>query len=396
MTYPRVVLLPQKAQPFFFRHPWVYPGAIASIEGEPRDGDVVDLIADTGNFVARGIYNSWSKIRVRLYSWDSQRDLDEDFFRERLMQAIRLRSALLDLDRPQSACRLVFSEADGLSGLTVDRYDRWLTVQFTARGLADRREMLADLLMDLVQADGIFLRTERAVGEMEGLALQDGPLRGGNPPRLITIDEDGVLFRVNVSEGQKTGFYLDQRQNRQAVASLARNRRVLDGFCYTGGFGLHAARAGAREVLGIDVSETAIALARENAVLNACANVAYKSADVFDFLEELVGSSARFDMVILDPPKFARSRRALDGALRGYRRLQGLVLRVLESDGLLVMCCCSGLISELMLEEVLAQAAMANKRPVQILERRGQASDHPVALTCPESRYLKCLIARVP
>jgi 23S rRNA (cytosine1962-C5)-methyltransferase len=214
-------------------------------------------------------------------------------------------------------------------------------------------------------------------------------------PRSIEIEENGLRFLVNIAEGQKTGFYLDQRDNRQAVARLASGRRVLDAFCYTGGFGLFAARAGAGEVLGVDASESALNLARANARLNDLANVSFVQADVFDQLESLVKEGQRFGLIILDPPKFARARNAIELALRGYRRLQTLALKLLESDGFLVTCCCSGLITMSMLDDLLAQLAAEEGRTVQILERRGQALDHPVSVACPESNYLKCLISRV-
>jgi len=395
MTVPRVVLLPRRARPFYGRHPWVYPGAIAGVEGEPADGAEVDLVSRSGDFVARGLYNSRSKLRVRLYAWTPDTSLDRDFFRARLDAAIRLRRSVLGLDGPGRACRLVFSEADGLSGLTVDRYDQWLVVQFTSLGLAQRRELFADLLMELIGPRGICLRTERGIGSLEGLELSDGPLRGEVPAEPIPIEDQGLRFLVHLTQGQKTGFYLDQRDNRLAVARLAGGRRVLDAFCYTGGFGLHAARAGAREVVGLDVSEPALALARVNAERNGLHNFSFVQGDVFDRLDALVQAGERFGLVVLDPPKFARARHAIEEALRGYRRLQMQALRLLEPDGILVTCCCSGLIDAGMLETLLAELAMEQRREVQILERRGQAPDHPVAVTCPESSYLKCLICRV-
>jgi 23S rRNA (cytosine1962-C5)-methyltransferase len=395
MTAARVVLQPRRARPFYGRHPWVYAGAIAAVEGEPADGDVVDLVSHTGNFIARGLHNSRSKIRVRLYSWSPDLPLDRSFFHERLEAALRLRGPLLGLDGPGRACRLVFSEADGLSGLTVDRYDRWLVVQFTSLAMAQRRDLLADLLEELAHPEGILLRTERGIGQLEGLELQDGPLRGSLPGGPVEIVEDGQRFLVNIAEGQKTGFYLDQRDNRRTVAGFAAGRRVLDAFCYTGGFGLHAARAGAVSVLGVDVSEPALALARDNARLNGLENITFACADVFDHLNALVTAGERFGLVVLDPPKFARSRQAIEEALRGYRRLQMMALRLLEPDGVLVTCCCSGLITVDMLEDLLAQLAAEERRDVQILARLGQAPDHPIAVACPETSYLKCLLCRV-
>jgi len=391
----RVILSPRRAKPFYARHPWVYAGAIERVEGNPADGDVVDLYSHGNHFIARGLYNSQSKIRVRLYIWHPDVALDAHFFRERIAAALRLREMLPDWNKPGGACRLIFSEGDGLCGLTVDRYDRWLVVQFTALGLAQRREMLAGLLAEQLQPEGIYLRTERGIGELEGIELQDGPLRGAPPQGPIVVDEEGVRFLVNIAEGQKTGFYLDQRDNRGAVARLARGRHMLDAFCYTGGFGLRAARAGATSVLGVDLSEPALALARENARLNQVTNVSFERADVFMRLQTLHEEGKRFGLIVLDPPKFARARNAVEEALRGYRRLQTLALRLLDSDGILVTCCCSGLITLSMLEDLLAQLAAEEKCAIQILERLGQGPDHPVMATCPESNYLKCLVCRV-
>jgi 23S rRNA (cytosine1962-C5)-methyltransferase len=394
MDLPRVLLRARRARPFYGRHPWVFAGAIEAVEGEPGDGDVVDVVSHAGHFVARGLYNSQSKIRVRLYSWAADVPLDDAFFRDRLAAALRLRESILKLSGPGRACRLVFSEGDGLSGCTVDRYDRWLVVQFTALAMARRRDLIADLLEEMLQPEGIYLRTERGVGQMEGLELQDRLLRGWVPAEPVTIEENGLRFLVHLTEGQKTGFYLDQRDNRRAVASLSAGRRVLDGFCYSGGFGLQAARAGAREVIGVDASEPALALARENARINGLERVSFVREGVFPFLDRLDQAGERFGMVILDPPKFARKRDAVDEALRGYRRLQTLGLRLLEPDGIFVTCCCSGLITMTMLEELLSQVAAEVRRDVQILDWRGQAPDHPVAVACPETSYLKCLISR--
>ncbi|MCI0639741.1 MAG: class I SAM-dependent rRNA methyltransferase [Gemmataceae bacterium] len=395
MSLPRVILKPKRARPFFGRHPWVFAGAVAEVQGEPADGAVVDLVSHAGNFIARGLYNSRSKIRVRLYSWDSETALDESFFRERLARAVALRRDVLGLGGPGQACRLVFSEADGLSGLAVDQYDRWLVVQFTGLGLAERRDMFAGQLADLLQPEGIYLRTERGIGQLEGLELHDGLLRGQVPREPIVIEENGVRFHVLLTEGQKTGFYLDQRDNRQVVAKLARDRRVLDAFCYSGGFGLHAAKAGAAQVLGVDASEPALELARGNARLNELDNITYEKHDVFDKLDALVDAGEQFGMVILDPPKFARAGHAVEEAMRGYRQLQTQAIKLLEPGGKLVVCCCSGLITRDMLHDLLAQLSAEHKRDIQILESRGPAPDHPTAATCPETQYLKCIICRL-
>lgn len=390
-----VILRSRRAKPFFSRHPWVYAGAIAEVQGNPADGDEVEVFSHGGHFIARGLYNGRSRVRVRLYCWEVNRPLDESFWRQRLEDAIRLRRDVLRLVEPGKACRLVFSEGDGLSGLTVDWYAGWLVMQFTGLGLALRREMLLRILVELLQPRGVILRTEKSIAPLEGLDLSDGVLWGQAPSELVLIEENGVVFLVDLLSGQKTGLYLDQRENHRAVSRYAANRRVLDAFCYTGGFGLHAARAGVVEVLGVDSSAAAIRLAQRNAERNHLPNVRFVEGEVFRFLEELARTGERFGLVILDPPKFAHRQSAVENALKGYRRLLALSLLLLEPGGVLVTCCCSGLISMEMLEELAAQSATKARRHLQILERHYQPADHPVAVACRESSYLKCLIKRV-
>jgi 23S rRNA (cytosine1962-C5)-methyltransferase len=389
------VLKPKRAQPFYGRHPWVFAGAIERIDGEPSDGEEIDVVSHGGNFVARGLFNSQSKIRIRLYSWEKEAPLDAAFFRDRLARAIRLRHDVLKLNRPSAAYRVAFSESDYLSGMVVDRYGEWLAVQFTALGLAKRREMIAEALRELLNPRGIYLRTEKGIGKLEGVELHDEVLWGEPPPPDLTIDDNRLRVLVNLAEGQKTGYYLDQRDNRLAVAGLCAGKRVLDAFCYSGGFGLHAARAGAAEVLGVDASESALVLARRNASVNELSNIAFETADVFHHLADLAAIRRQFDVVILDPPKFARNRGAVPEALKGYRRLHQLALKLLAKDGVLVSCCCTGLISLEELEDVIAQVAVDARRDLQILARRGPAPDHPIAITCRETGYLKCVISRV-
>lgn len=395
MTIPKVILKPKRAQPFYGRHPWVFAGAIDRVEGDPGDGAEVELVSGTGNFVARGLFNGQSKIRVRLYSWEPDVPLDRAFFRDRLERAISLRHHVLHLAGPDRGYRIAFSESDFLSGLIVDRYADWLSVQFTALVMGQRREMIADVLRELLSPRGVYLRTEKGIGKLEGLELHDGPLWGEPPPPDLTIEENGLRFLVNLAEGQKTGYYLDQRDNRAAVARLCPGKRVLDAFCYTGGFGLYAAKAGASEVLGVDGSEPALDLARRNAIANGLGQVAFENGDVFRKLTDLAAAGRKFDVVVLDPPKFARNRAAVPEAIRGYRRLHQLAMKLLDRDGVLVSCCCTGLVTMEMLEDVIAQVATEARRDLQLLERRGPAADHPVAVSCRESGYLKCVVSRV-
>ena len=390
----RVLLKPRKARPFFGRHPWVLDSAIDRIEGSPADGDVVDLCSDQGGFIARGIFNSRSRIHVRLYTWNEAEPLDEAFWRRRLDSALRLRS-LLGCDQPQGAARLVFSEGDGLSGLIVDRYGEYLVVQVTALALAVRLPQLVPMLVELARPRGILLRCERDIVRAEGLELAAGPAWGNMPEGPVEILDQGLRYGVDLAEGQKTGLYLDQRENRTAAARYLNDRRVLDMFCYTGGFSLAAAAGKAREALGFDASQRAVAQARVNAERNGLDNVRFESGDAFDSLHALKTAGERFDGVVLDPPKFARSRAAVEDALRAYARLNRLAIDVLAPGGILVTCSCSGHVTRDDFFFMLVSVAQQSGRDIQVLEQRGAAADHPVSATCPETEYLKCFICRV-
>jgi 23S rRNA (cytosine1962-C5)-methyltransferase len=368
----------------------------------------VALVTEHGEFIARGLFNGQSNIHVRLYGWDSLQPLDEAFWSERLDEAIRLRRDVLKwngpdlpgskLTGPGSACRLVFSEADGLSGLVVDRYGDWLSVQLTSLALASRRDMLTRLLNEKLAPAGIWLRTERGIRAAEGLDISDGLLCGAEPPRPLVIEEHGLRYAVDIVEGQKTGFFLDQRDNRREAARYVRaNGRVLDLCCYTAGFAMNAARHGAaREVLAVDVSEPALCTARANVEANGLSHaIRFEKSDAFKALEALRGANERFELVILDPPKLARHARGIAEALRGYHSLNRLALEVLAVDGILVTCSCTGYVERQMFEDMLADAARSSKRRLQILEVRGASADHPTSVACKETDYLKCYIGRV-
>ena len=391
-----VVLKPKRARPFFGRHPWVLDTAILRVDGTPADGDVVDLATHDGTFVARGLWNAASKLRVRLYAFDAATRLDEALWKSRIASAVSLRQSL-GLADTNGAARLVNSEGDDLSGLIVDRYGAWLSVQVTALAMSQRLETICDALESLVAPKGILLRgAERGLSKLEGLHLPDRLVRGAAPNGPIFVTEHGLKFGVDLTEGQKTGFYLDQRDNRQAAARFARGRRVLDMFCYSGGFATACAvSGGARSVLAVDSSAKATALAKANADLNGAANVAVETADAFEKLAALKTAGDRFGMVILDPPKFARSRASLDDAMRAYHRINRLAVDLLESGGILVTNSCSGAVSREDFLVMLAGVAQRSGRTIQLLECRGAAPDHPVSAGCLEGEYLKCVIARV-
>jgi 23S rRNA (cytosine1962-C5)-methyltransferase len=365
------------------------------VEGSPSDGDVVDLMADNDKFVARGFYNSQSRIRVRLVTWNPVEAINEDLLKRRLETAISFRKSL-GLDKREGATRLVFSEADGLSGLIVDRYGEWLSVQVNSLAMAQRLPVLIPLLVEQTRVRGIVVRTEKGVPQSEGIDVRDGLVWGQMPEGPVFIEENGLRWGIDLAEGQKTGYYLDQRDNRLAAAGYMQGRRVLDMFCYSGGFGLNAAKhGGATEVIAYDSSAKALALAKANVQLNGIPNVHFEQEDGFDALARLARMGHGFGAVILDPPKFARSRQSVEEAMRAYHRLNRLAVDVLQAGGILVTCSCSGHVSREDFTYMLVGVAQQTKRDIQILEQRGAAPDHPVAATCLETEYLKCYICRV-
>lgn len=394
---PEVHLRPRKALPFFSHHPWVYASAVAEVPPDLAAGAEVTLRSAEGRFVARGLYNPNSNVRVRLYSWIEDVGLDAGFWANRFDDAIALRRRLFGDFTSDTACRLVYSESDQLSGLVIDRYGDWIVLQFTALAMAQRQEMWLDLLQDRLQPKGIIVRTEKGIRAAEGLELADGLVRGEPPPRPLFITENGVRYGVDLLEGQKTGFFLDQRDNRKRLSTLVQDARVLDMFCYSGGFGLNALlNGGAREVIAVDGSESAVNLTQRNAELNGVAERLHVTKeDGFKALERLAAEGQRFDVVVLDPPKLARRREALEAALRGYFSLNRLAVDLLEPGGLLMTCSCSGVVTHQHFVDTLARVGLDAGRHIQILEARGPSADHPASIHCLESDYLKCYLCRV-
>ena len=382
-------------------HLWVYRGEIARVLGDPHDGDAVAIHDAGGRHLGTGFINTRSLITVRLLTHDD-RELDEAFFRERLERAAALRRGVV---ADTTAYRLVFGESDLLPGLVVDRYAATLVVQTLTVGMDRRKEMLARLLLDLTGAASVYARNDPAVRRLEGLSQERGWLAhgpdapagdggAGGAPVEVTIDEAGAQFVVDVAEGQKTGFFLDQRENRIDAAELVRGE-VLDVFAYTGAWAVHAARRGA-EVTAVEISAPAAAAITRHAALNGVAGrCRVVTANAFDELRRLDRERVRFDAVILDPPAFVKTRAALERGLAGYKEINLRALKILRRGGWLVTCSCSYHVAEAMLEAVVQDAARDAGRWVRVIERRGQARDHPVALGVPETRYLKCLILEV-
>lgn len=400
-SLPRVELNRGREGPSLGRHPWIFSGAVARTHGEPADGDEVRVVTASGAFICRGIWNSRSQIVVRGYRWEDL-PLDGDFWRSRIRTALGVRRSLASagrtpppLDDPASGVRLVFSEGDGISGLTVDRYGEWLSVQFTALALGRRMELLLDILEDEIRPRGIVLRTEKGVGDEEGLALRDGLVRGEEPPEVLDLVESGINLRVDLRTGQKTGFYLDQRDNRLLAGTLARGRTAADVCCYTGGFALAMARGGATSVAAVDASAPALALAALNAEANGVQDrISFHRSDALRWLQEEGGSGRRYGLIVLDPPRFARSRRGIASALQGYGRLNEAAVRLLEPGGILLTCSCSGRVSREEFVSVLTGVAGRTGRHLRILDTRGQAPDHPVSASCTEGAYLKALVVQ--
>ncbi|MEK6607440.1 MAG: class I SAM-dependent rRNA methyltransferase [Myxococcota bacterium] len=376
-----------RAKPLWHGHPWVYSGAVARVEGECAPGDVVEVVDFEGRVIGRGFSNPRSQIVCRLATWRADEALDAAWLARRMGEAIALRRRLgLPSDRTD-AYRLVNSEGDGLPGLVVDVYGDVAAVQFTALGLQLRAEEVFDSIERALGPRAIVEVGGQAFAEAEGFVPQVGPRRG-EAVAVARVRENGLAFEVDLYAGQKTGLFLDQRENHEAFGALARGARVLDLHAYAGGFALHAARGGAASVVAVDVSRRAVERARENALTNGLAILAVE-ADAFHYLEAAPRES--FDLVACDPPKFARARKDLDAALKGYRRLNALAMAAVARGGVLLTCSCSQLVSEEDFQRVIAGAAVDARRTARLLRVSHQAQDHLVPVGFPEGQYLKCL-----
>lgn len=390
----RVRLKKGKDKRLLLGHPWVYRVDIDAVRGPAAPGDIVLVENHRGKPLGLGYYNPLSAIAVRLLTPNPEEAIDTAFFARRIEKALEIRLRLFK-DGATDAFRVVFAEADFLPGLIVDTFGTLLVVQFLTLGMEKRRHEVLEALKEVLRPEGIYERSDVDVRRKEGLEERTGWLYGEGDTRVL-IRENSLSFLVDVARGQKTGHFLDQRENRKALSRYVQGARVLDCFTYTGGFGIHAAVSGAREVVGIDVSEWAITVAWENARLNGVeGRMRFFTADVFDALREFSKRGERFDLVVLDPPAFVKGKEALEGALRGYKDINLFAMKLLPPGGILVTASCSHHMSEELFLEVLESAARDARRRLQILERRGQAQDHPVLLGYPESFYLKCFILRV-
>ena len=392
-TQPVLVLKTGRERSLKRRHPWVFSGAIEKVVGEPQSGETVLVRTAEGTPLGLAAYSETSQIRGRMWTFDAGAKVDADFLRGRVKAALDLREHL-PLGRHTNAMRLVHGESDRLPGLIVDRYADVLVAQFLSAGMEHWREEILDALVELTRCEAVFERSDAEVRTLEGLPERAGFVRGDSHAARCAISENGLVFHVDVAAGQKTGFFLDQRANRQRIRELSTGRDVLDCFCYTGGFAIASLAGGAREISAIDSSGPAIAVARENLAANAleAARLEFKEADVFTHLRELRNRGEKFDLIILDPPKFAPTAAQVENASRAYKDINLLGLKLLAPGGLLATFSCSGGISPDLFQKIVAGAALDAGGDAKIIERFGPDADHPVALEFPEGDYLKGLL----
>ncbi|HIF9541401.1 TPA: class I SAM-dependent methyltransferase [Photobacterium damselae] len=372
------------------RHPWVFSRGIARVEGDPQLGDTVEIFDNKGQWLARGAYSPQSQIRVRVWTFNKNEKIDVEFFVNRLQTAQALRDVLAARDG-LTGYRLIAAESDGLPGITIDKYQDYLVCQLLSAGAEAQKEALVEALQICYPLCNVYERSDVAVRKKEGLAQRTGVLVGNEPPKFVTIEENGVKINVNIKGGHKTGFYLDQRDSREAAVKYVNGKRVLNCFCYTGGFGLYALKGGASQVVNVDVSQPALDTAKMNAEMNGypLENAEFLNADVFKLLREYRDRGEQFDVVIMDPPKFAESKSQLVGACRGYKDINMLAMQITKPGGMLLTYSCSGLMDGNLFQKIIADAALDAKRDVQFIERFAQAADHPLDSAYPEGFYLK-------
>jgi 23S rRNA (cytosine1962-C5)-methyltransferase len=391
----QLILKPGREKSLLRRHPWVFSGAVARVQGGPESGDTVAVHSGSGEFLAWAAYSPVSQIRARVWSWDEAERIDGDLLRARLRQALAARERLLRAD-DSDAMRLVHGESDGLPGVIADRYGDVVVLQLLSAGAERRRSELAEAVRELTGCACVFERSDADVRALEGLPARSGLLHGDLPAAGVQMREHGLRYGVDVAAGHKTGFYLDQRDNRKRIGDLSQGRDVLNCFCYTGGFTLNALAGGAKSVLSVDSSADALAQAKDNLARNDldAARAEWQDADVFKHLRTLRDQGRSFDLVVLDPPKFAPTAAFAEKAARGYKDINLLALKLLRPGGLLASFSCSGGVSTELFQKILAGAALDAGVDAAIVGRFAASADHPVLLSFPEGDYLKGLLLR--
>ena len=378
------------------KHPWIFSGAIDSVKDIETNGETVEIISGDGKFLGYGSYSSHSQISVRVLSFNPDEKIDINFFQKRIENAIGLRKQIIN-DKTTNAYRIINAESDLLPGLVVDKYGDYLVCQFLSAGAEYWKKEIVEILINLFNPTGIFERSDVEVREKEGLLPSKGVLYGKQPDELIEIIENGNKFFVDVNLGHKTGFYLDQRDNRKILEQFASGKEILNCFSYTGGFSVYAVKAGASKVINVDSSAESLTLAEKNFSLNGIDSSKYENIhdDVFKYLRKLRDTNRQFDVIILDPPKFAESVSQIDKAARGYKDINLLALKLLKKNGILFTFSCSGHIVPDLFNKIIADAAADAGREVHILKYLTQSPDHTMLTSFPEGLYLKGLICKV-
>ncbi|WP_321282757.1 class I SAM-dependent methyltransferase [uncultured Vibrio sp.] len=379
------------------KHPWIFSRGINKVEGEPALGETVDVFTHDGKWLAKAAYSPESQIRARIWSFEKQ-DINKAFFVKRFKDAQLLREDVIDRDE-LTGYRLIAAESDGLPGVTIDRYQNFFVCQLLSAGAEYNKQAIVDALVECFPDCNVYERSDVAVRKKEGLKETTGVLHGEEPPKSVVIEENGVKISVDIIGGHKTGFYLDQRDSRQQAMKYMKDKEVLNCFSYTGGFGLYALKGGAKRVINADVSQPALDTAKFNAELNefdiSKKRAVFLNADVFKLLREYRDQGTKFDVVIMDPPKFAESKAQLNGACRGYKDINMLAMQILKPGGTLLTYSCSGLMDQVLFQKIIADAAVDANRQVKFVERFEQAADHPTDTAYPEGFYLKGFACKV-
>ncbi len=391
----KIILNKGKDKAAWQLHPWVFSGAISAALGKPQNGDIVSVYNIEDEFIAYGIYNGNSRVAVRLLEWDPSQEINEQWWRNRVSKSVNNRLSLLH--ETNNTVRLIFAEADFLPGLIADKYADFISVQVHSAGIEKVKDIIVDQLVQLLQPKGIYERSDLKSREYEGLPDTNGILYGAVPPEFVDVIENGIHYQVNIVEGQKSGFYCDQRENRAITARYAKDKTVLDCFSYSGGFTLNAFREGAKSITSVDSSGLAIETLKNNIRLNGFDSSKHTAvqSDVNKYLRELGEQGEKFDVIVLDPPKYAPTRSALEKASRAYKDLNRRGLMLLNSGGLLATFSCSGAMDIETFKQVIAWAALDAGKEIQFIYQYCQPEDHPVRASFPESEYLKGLLVRV-
>lgn len=387
----KIILGKNKSKRIEAGHPWVYDNEVEKTDGKPEAGEIVEVFTYDKKFIGQGYFNSNSQILVRLLTRKKEETINEDFFRRRITDAWNYRKKIGYIEN----CRLVFGEADFLPALVIDKFGDYFVLQTIALGMDKWKEIIVKILNEIFAPKGIYERNDVPVRLLEGLQEQKGFLSTPFSTK-ITIEENGLKFLVDVENGQKTGFFLDQKENRLALKNIVKDAEVLDCFCHTGSFSLYASHFGAKNVIGLDASEEAVKMAKENALLNGLEyNCNFQSDNAFDFLNQAIRDKKKFDVIILDPPAFTKSRATLQNAIRGYKEINLRAMQLLKPHGFLVTCSCSHFIHPKLFKEIIHSAGKDSRKNIREVLYQTQAKDHPVLWSVEETLYLKCFILEI-